>query len=254
MKLLRNYIFGKNRRNPIARAVARRAEKISLAYKNFNYDFKTNGEEYFLRHVIAPRKPQVMFDVGANDGDWALLAAKFCPAAVIHAFEIVPATADICVQNIAAQPRIILNRAGLSDAPGTIPVRTYRGLSTHASILNFPHDAESDVIDCPVIAGDDYVAAHKIAKIDLLKIDVEGAENRVIAGFTECLRAGKIAAIQFEYGRANILSKFLLRDWYELLLPLGFRIGKLYPDYVDFKDYDLTDEDFIGPNFVAILN
>jgi hypothetical protein len=28
-------------------------------------------------------------------------------------------------------------------------------------------------------------------------------------------------------------------------------VGKIYPDYVDFRDYDLSDEDFLGPNYLA---
>ena len=251
-KTLRNYLFGTHRRHPIARAVARRAEKIVLAHKNFNYDFATNGEEFLLRDVIAPTQPQVIFDVGANVGDWAVMAAQHCADATIHAFEIVPATADLCAKNIAHEKRIILNRFGLADQAGEIPIRVYDGLSTHSSAVDFPHDAPSRVVPCPVQTGDDYVRAQNVAQIDLLLLDVEGAENRVMAGFAETLRLGKIRAIQFEYGRANILSKFLLRDWYELLTPLGYKIGKLYPTYIDFKPYDLRDEDFIGPNYVAM--
>jgi FkbM family methyltransferase len=252
MKTIRNHLFGKYRHHPIARVVAQRAEKIVLAYKNFNYDFATNGEEFLLRDVIAPQQPRVIFDVGANVGDWAVMAAKHCPDATIHAFEIVPATADICAQNVAGEKRIILNRFGLADKAGEIPIRVYDGLSTHSSAVDFPHNAPSQVVPCPAQTGDDYVRAQNVAQIDLLLLDVEGAENRVMAGFAETLRLGKIRAIQFEYGRANILSKFLLRDWYELLTPLGYKIGKLYPTYVDYKPYDLRDEDFIGPNYVAV--
>ncbi len=250
-KSLRNYIFGKNRGNPVAAAVAKRAEKIVLAYKNFNYDFNTNGEKYFLRDVVAKSNPRVIFDVGANDGEWAALAAQYCPDAEIHAFEIVPSTADICAAKTGSIPRIHLNRIGLSDAPGQIDIRTYDGMTTHASMHDMRHTDSARIVSCAVMRGDDYVYANGIAKIDLLKIDVEGAENKVIQGFIESLRAGKIDAIQFEYGRANILSKFLLKDWYDLLAPLGYRIGKLYPDHIDFKPYDLRDEDFIGPNYIA---
>lgn len=250
-KTLRNYLFGKHRRNPMARAIARRAEKISLAYRNFNYDARSNGEEWFLQNVIAPKSPSVIFDVGANDGSWALNAARLCPRADVHAFEIVPQTADVAARNVDGEKRIILNRCGLSDKPGTIAVRTFAGQSTHASILDLPHGT-ANIVDCPVMRGDDYVAEKNIGRIDLLKIDVEGAENRVIAGLYDTLSSGKIGAIQFEYGRANILSKFLLKDWYDLLTPLDYRIGKLYPDYIDFKSYDLHDEDFIGPNYVAV--
>lgn len=30
-----------------------------------------------------------------------------------------------------------------------------------------------------------------------------------------------------------------------------YAVGKIYPDYVDFRDYDLGDEDFLGPNYLA---
>jgi hypothetical protein len=30
-------------------------------------------------------------------------------------------------------------------------------------------------------------------------------------------------------------------------------VGKLFPEGVAFKDFDMTDEDFIGPNFIACL-
>lgn len=249
-KALRHYLFGHHRRNPVARTIARRAEKIVLAYKNFSYDLSKNGEEYILRDVMAPKKPRVLFDVGANNGEWSRIAARYCPDAKIHAFEIVPATADQCARDCAGFPQIILNRIGLSDSAGTIGVRSFAN-STHSTILDYPHDEEFQMLQVPVTTGDEYVRANNIAEIDLLKMDVEGAENKVIQGFIECLRARKIRMIQLEYGRANILSKFLLKDWYDLLSPLGYRIGKLYPTYIDYKPYDLRDEDFIGPNYIA---
>lgn len=251
-KALRNYIFGQHRANPVVKAIARRAEKISLAYKNFNYDAHSNGEEFLLRDVLAPKNPRVIVDVGANDGGWALLAARYCPGATVHAFEIVPKTANLCAQSTADERRIILNRVGLSDVSGSVNVKSFSD-HTHSSTLDYPHDLPFENISAKVIAGDDYLAEHNLPQIDLLKIDVEGAENKVIAGFNTALRAGRIKMIQFEYGRANILSKFLLKDWYDLLTPLGYRIGKLYPGHIDFKPYDLKDEDFIGPNYVAIL-
>lgn len=253
-KALRNYIFGRHRDNPVARVIARRAEKIVLAYKNFNYDMHSNGEEYLLRDILAGRDPQVIVDVGANDGEWAIVCARYCKQAQIHAFEIVPSTADICARAIADEMRITLHRTGLGDSNGVIQVHTYEGLSTHSSILDLRHSDKSSLVECPILRGDDFVTRHNIAQIDFLKIDVEGAENRVMAGFAQTLQQRKIKMIQFEYGRANILSKFLLKDWYDLLTPLGYRIGKLYPQHIDFKDYDLKDEDFIGPNYVAVLD
>jgi len=58
--------------------------------------------------------------------------------------------------------------------------------------------------------------------------------------------------IQFEYGYISILTKKLLVDFYELLTPLGFEIGKLTPQGVQFKNYQLWDEDFKGPDYIAV--
>jgi hypothetical protein len=47
------------------------------------------------------------------------------------------------------------------------------------------------------------------------------------------------------------LTKFLLKDFYDLFESRGYRLGKLYPDFVGFQKYRFEDEDFRGPNYVA---
>ena len=101
--------------------------------------------------------------------------------------------------------------------------------------------------------GDRYCEERGIETIDLLKIDVEGFEDRVLRGFSRMLGAGKVTAVQFEYGLANINTRFLLKDFHELLEGMGFVVGKVFPKYVDFRPYEIaTDEDFKGPNFLAV--
>jgi hypothetical protein len=50
----------------------------------------------------------------------------------------------------------------------------------------------------------------------------------------------------------NIITHFLLRDFYELLEGRAYAVGKLFPDHVDFRPYVLEDEDFLGPNYIAV--
>jgi len=92
----------------------------------------------------------------------------------------------------------------------------------------------------------------KVERIDILKIDVEGAENLVLEGFGAAISGGQIEVVQFEYGRVNIITHFLLRDFYEFFESRGYVIGKLFPDHVDFRVYALEDEDFLGPNHFAV--
>jgi len=30
------------------------------------------------------------------------------------------------------------------------------------------------------------------------------------------------------------------------------KLGKIYPNYVDFREYRFQDEDFLGPNYLAV--
>lgn len=85
-----------------------------------------------------------------------------------------------------------------------------------------------------------------------MKIDIKGMEDRVLRGFSRLLASGAIKIIQFEYGYANVLTKFLLKDFHEYLKPYDMVIGKIYPTYVDFRDYQLVHENFLGPNFLAV--
>ena len=193
-----------------------------------------------------------MFDVGANVGDWSVHAAVALPEATIHAFEPVPDTFSALARSATALPgRIVANPAGLSDRDGTIALNVMADDSTLSSIVAL-HEGEGRRVDCAMRSGDAYMAEHKIDRIDLLKIDVEGAEHLVLQGFARALAEGRIDVIQFEYGQANIVTRFLLRDFHLLLEGHGYSVGKLYPSRVDFRSYRFEHEDFIGPNFVAV--
>ena len=58
-------------------------------------------------------------------------------------------------------------------------------------------------------------------------------------------------AVQFEYGAFSIDTRVLLQDYYRHLAP-RYVIGKVYPGYVDFKDYDWRDETFQFSNYVCV--
>ena len=66
----------------------------------------------------------------------------------------------------------------------------------------------------------------------------------------------RIGAIQFEYNRLNIFTKFMLHDFYRFLNETctrdGYRIGRIYPREVNFKPYSTHDENFVDGNFLAV--
>lgn len=229
------------------------------AWKNRQYDVHRNGEAALLAR-LAPFRPRVLLDVGANVGEWAEAACRHLPEATVHAFEIAPATAALLRDRAAPfGGRIVVNPFGLSDREGRVTIYADAADSTATSTLPLAlaYNPGMDRPAAPVEAmaevttGDAYLDRHGIAAVDLLKIDVEGAERAVLDGFSGALRAGRVRIIQFEYGWLNAHTGATLKWFHGLLEPLGFRIGKLYPEGVAFKDYAYEDEDFLGPNYIA---
>ena len=98
---------------------------------------------------------------------------------------------------------------------------------------------------------DEFCSEQSLQQIDFLKIDVEGAEHRVVKGARGMIESGRVSCIQFEYGPWSIGSRFLLIDFYELL-GKHYRIGKIFPHYVAFGDYDWRAEDFKFANYLCV--
>lgn len=213
-------------------------------------EFIEHGETWLQQRFA--NKFDTIFDVGSNIGEWSRMVRKYQPNAHIHQFEVVPETYREMLSNVPIDNKMYPNGFGLSDYNGTMDIKykpEYSAVST--SIMDLRLD-NSELRTGLVIKGDDYVKSRNIDKIDFLKIDVEGAEEKVFKGFEKTLDEGKIKIIQFEYGLICVLTKWLLIDSYKFLIPKGFTIGKLKNGSIEFKDYTLPDETFIGPDYIAV--
>lgn len=240
----------RHRRDRSIRTAAAVCERYLSWYANANYDLHTNGESFVLA-TLGKAGPRVIFDVGANVGDWTLEASRCCPGALIHAFEVAPPTFEQLTANVGHLANVCCCMAGLSDADGTIRMRYYAALPALTTATAYPHACPYSEIDGSVTTGDTYVASHGVEHIDLLKIDVEGMEQQVLRGFDATFARKAIDLVQFEYGRVSIVNGFLLRDFHAFFRDRGYLVGKIFPTYVDFRDYRLADEDFVGPNYLA---
>jgi FkbM family methyltransferase len=157
--------------------------------------------------------------------------------------------------NIKIRKRVELNGFGLSNFEGTVEINYNPNEDGFSSIIagEAIHDSTWTKLQVQVIPGDDYCIKNNISSIDLLKVDVEGAEHFVLDGFSKMFKRAGISCIQFEFGMVNIYSKFLLKDFWALLTGYGFILGPVMPKGVIFKDYNPRDEDFQGPpNFFAV--
>jgi FkbM family methyltransferase len=246
---LRQFV-ARHRRHPLMQLLANRCAGFLAAYRNADYDFDSNGELFVLR-TLAQFPMTTIFDVGANVGEWTRAAASAFPQARIYSFEICQSTFAQLEQQTASLKGVCRVKTGLSDREGTVKLHYYAEHPVLTTVLDYPHGFASTEITEGVTTGDRFCANNQIGHIDLLKIDVEGMDHLVLQGFDSLLQAGAVDVVQFEYGQGNILSKFLLYDFCQFFETRGYAVGKIYPNYVDFREYAMTDEDFIGPNYLA---
>lgn len=245
-------IFKRNTHNLLFKLISSAGRSINRMYENRNHDTQSNGEEWLINRV-ARINPKTIFDVGANTGKYVLLAKKHNPGAQVVCFEPVNSTFEKLKTITAPLSNVRLVKSGLFDENKKLTINIYPS-HTHASVFDLkavPYESVGkEEID--LIVGDDYMQNNNIESIDLLKLDVEGAELNAIKGFKNALSNKKIRIIQFEYGYINITTKNLLIDYYEYLGQFGYIVGKLYPKKVEFREYQHKYEDFIGPNMIAI--
>lgn len=223
------------------------ARLIYMNALNWNYNAKSNGEAWLIGK-LAPNLGRV-FDVGANEGNWTALVLAAARKAAVDAFEPTPDIAARLQARFAGESRLTVNVCGLFDRACQLRLHLNAVSSEYTSI--WPTSPQAPVITVRATAGDAYMAERGVERIDLLKIDTEGAEKFVIDGFAEAFRRRSIDVIQLEYGPGNASSRWLLADMHAFFSASSYLLGRLYPDGVDFKNYTIDDETFIGGNYVA---
>ena len=197
-----------------------------------NNNPRTNGELLVMRGLVPRGK--VVFDVGANVGNWADLALRINPKADIHAFE--PGRKAFAkLQERNFPPNVHRNQVALGaqeedrayyvfgDTHGTNSLYLREGLTSRAT---------ESVDKVHVTTLDAYCQAKGVERIDFLKIDVEGHEFAVLEGARNMFAAGRIDYVQFEYGGTYIDAGHLLRDVWTFLAGAGaaYDVYKLLPD------------------------
>ncbi len=231
-------------------------ERYYRLRENWDYDIDYNGERWLVQTLASQKLLKDVFDVGANRGDWAAAVLEANPAARIHCFEI----CTPMFQKLAARfsgdkwktENIFLNPFGLSDSASEIRIKYYPDGDGGGTMYEVAAGQKAEVINAKVERGEEYCLNHSITSIDFIKMDVEGAEHLVLRGFGDMVVPARIPIVQFEYGMGNIVTKFLLRDFYEYFESRGYKVGKLFPQSVRFREYFLQDENFLGPNYVAV--
>jgi FkbM family methyltransferase len=142
----------------------------------------------FWNNFIQPG--MIVLDIGANIGYYSLMAAKRTgKTGKVYAFEPVNNTFRLLVENIRINgfTNISAHKIAFSDTSGKTEIFTAdsknTGMSSFSEHVHFSGIKES--VD--MIEGDAFIASLNPLKIDLVKIDVEGAELKVLKGMIQSI-------------------------------------------------------------------
>jgi FkbM family methyltransferase len=146
-----------------------------------------SGEQLpLLDHLLAD--DSVFFDIGANQGEFSIYAARLLSRGEVHAFEPVAAIRRRLQNNVSANnfECVRVHAYGLSDsAQSNVPIYVGReltgdGTSNAGLPTLFDTASASRVVDTIELRVLD--ECHADDRVDLMKIDVEGAELFALRG------------------------------------------------------------------------
>lgn len=143
------------------------------------------------------RPGDVVIDGGANLGGFSLVASSIVgPQGAVHAIEAAPGTAAELRRSVALNPRhtIHVYEAALAQAPGELEFTAFEAGHGGASLAPQPGGT---VVRVAATTLDALTAP--LARVDLVKLDVEGAELRALQGGRRMLAEHRpLLVLEFE--------------------------------------------------------
>ena len=176
-----------------------------------NVEYEPATTRYIGQHLKAGDS---FVDVGANSGYFAMLAASLVgPAGYVFAFEPNPIVFKELVPHVQLNQfagRVQMFDYALSDVSAEnvslFVLPRHNGFATlvENSGLLPEHFGMPTAVAVRTRTFDGWRTEHGIERVDVMKIDVDGAEARVLAGMRESLAAGRIRHLvcETEWGSA----------------------------------------------------
>jgi FkbM family methyltransferase len=150
---------------------------------------------------------KVVFDVGANAGIYSLAALAVQPDAIVHAFEPTPEIAARlrAAATLNGLDNLSIHQVAVLSQDGQATLKRFRGeLGTNEG-MNFvsqrTNDSEGESVQA--VCLDRFCGDRSIARVDLLKLDVQGHEYSVLQGAERLIRSGAIGVIFMELNWAR---------------------------------------------------
>jgi FkbM family methyltransferase len=201
----------------------------------------------YLQHGVHVEEGDVVLDVGANVGVAALFFALECRAGTVHCFEPVAPVFELLHRNVRDVSACVPHPYGLSSACRHAPITYYPGAAAMSGLyanpeedrelvrtclLNLGVDApeadarlagryEPEILSCELRTLSAVIGELSLARVDLLKVDVEKAELDVLQGIEDSdwpVIRQVVAEVHDEGGRLPAVKQMLAERGFALAI------------------------------------
>jgi FkbM family methyltransferase len=228
----------------ISKFIKQQLKRIPIRItKNQQYD-------YYTKRIIRERlvSDSSCIDVGCFEGEILALFLKYSPKGKHFAFEPLPDKYEKLAIKYGNIKSVNLYNVALSNREGTSDFNYVTSNPSYSGLLRRDYDRANEKDAQIIVKTDllDHCLPDEI-KIDLIKIDVEGAEYLVLDGARETIRKWKPLII-FEHGLgASDKYGYGPSEIFHLLDSLGMCISTL--DSYQVANASLTLDEFKNQYF-----
>jgi len=201
--------------------------------------FSLAAFQIISRAKLAGVKPKTVVDVGANIGQFAVASIRLFQGAVVIPFEPDPRVAVQLRKNVGVPVAENVRVTAVGDSVGTATFYVNRDPQV-SSLLplgedrmeSFPDSRVVEEITVPLTTLNFLFDGVTLAKPILLKIDVQGFEDRVIAGAGVFLKSVRWVLMEVSFSKLyegerdfETIVELLKKHGFKFVRPMNFHIS-----------------------------
>lgn len=223
--------------------------RLKKLLRKFGYDVRRYYP--FWETVVLPRDIAVVFDIGANNGEFSKEVFSHLPGAEVYAFEPLSDCFATMEKALGVDPHFHAFNIALGDTNGTGTIQRSSfhpssSLRTMAALHKtlYPKTAGVQTETIHIARLDDVAKDIPVQGNLMLKLDVQGFEDKVIAGGTETF--GRASLILIETSFVELYEdQPLFGDIHDQLRALGFSYHGAAAEHRNPKTGELLYQDSI---------
>lgn len=201
--------------------------------------FSLAAFQMIARAKLAGVEPKTVVDVGANIGQFAVASSRLFQGAAVFPIEPDPRVAEQLRKNVGMPVAKNVRVTALGDSVGTATFHVNRDAQVSSllplgtdRIESFPDSRVVEKITVPVTTLDALFDGVALAEPILLKIDVQGFEDRVIAGAVSFLERVRWVLVEVSFsklyegeGDFEAIVDLLKAHGFRFVRPMNFHIS-----------------------------